>query len=727
MKKLLLVSLTALAAGFAADAASVKVEMNSTSRTMTFVDKVSGKAVETGDPTRYIYEFEAPAGTYVLTGLASDATTVNGTIEINVADVAEQQYFKVLTCTAYSTNRNEDKSYWTVEDGDFTIGLTVASREGEAQTVTLGKSTTASRYTFLALNGCSYGVTFTPSSKREAEGYLPAYKTGTLTFGVTISCAMPKGALFTVKVPEEASFVMGQKRTHFTDFPVVEPVEQTVEGSNKVLTYKLGIGEQYNYRTSKKDGVTIVQYFNFKADSPEMVFTNEDYAAYDPHQINHSVTSNNGFETGDIFVNGNERGHISLAVGETFKAHAMRTWQLTDNSTNNYFFEPDFHYTVIGLDGKPSEGVIEIDAKEGSAWADIKAVGNGTAIVLVTYDAIIDRSCNMGGQEWGAIWPENTAAYVVTVGQAAASISPNMLLNDNLNLDAKKNAGKYVDAEHDTFYYLDTENGATYTFTPEGVADVTIAYPEIGPRMATYSGFTSDGVTKNSDGSYTLLLKEGRQIVKMTDAAGNSAYQVLRARPCHREILNMTRPESTTFEPGDEVKVQYSGLFHPANKLAGIYNMSAYIFYNGNPNGTALILGPNQYTFGSAAKAQAVTFTIPEDYDVEANPVFTLSEGVIQVNGYGDPIGNHRVISPVNGRNPNFTAIAHKTYFGAIPTVEIPVTKATQGIGDIEAGDASGEPVYYNMQGIASSTPFEGINIVRYPDGSVHKVVMKRN
>ena len=29
----------------------------------------------------------------------------------------------------------------------------------------------------------------------------------------------------------------------------------------------------------------------------------------------------------------------------------MRTWQLTDNSTNNYFMEPDFHYTVVGLDG----------------------------------------------------------------------------------------------------------------------------------------------------------------------------------------------------------------------------------------------------------------------------------------------------------------------------------------------------------------------------------------
>lgn len=725
MKKMFLLSLAAFATGIAADAASVKVEMNSTSRTMTFVDKATDEAVVTGEATKYIYEFEAPAGTYVLTGIASDGETVNGTIEINVADVEEQQYFKVLTCTAYSTNQNEDKTYWTIEAGDFTLDVNVASREGDPQTVTVGKSTTANRYTFLALNGNSYGVTFNPSEAHLAEGYLPAYKSGTLTWGVNISCKMPMSGLLTVKVPKDAGFIMGQKRTHFTDFPVTQPMESTEEGGEKVLTYKLAIGEQYNYRTYKKDAMTIVEYFNFKVDAGDMVFTDADYNAYDPHQINHDVNSNKGYETGDILVNGNERGHISLAPGETFKAHAMRSWQLTDNQTNNYFFEPDFHYTVIDLDGKPSTGVIEISQKEGSAWADIKAVGNGTAIVLVTYDAIIDRSCTMGGQEWGAIWPENTAAYVVTVGQTAAAVTPHMLINENLNLDTKKNAGKYVDAEHDTFYYLDTEEGFTYTFTPEGVADVTMAYPEIGDRMATYSGFGSEGVTKNEDGSYSLLLREGRQIVRMTDAAGNAAYQVLRARPCHREITNVSRPESATFLPGDEVKIQYTGLFHPANKLAGIYNMSAYITYNGNPNGTSLILSPNQYTFGSAAKAQAVSFTIPDDYDAAANPVYTLSQGCIQVNGYGDPIGNHRVISPETGRNANFTAIAHKTYFGAIPDVAITVS-GTNAADNIGIGDAATVITgYYNLQGVASQQPFKGLNIVRYSDGTTKKIYIK--
>ncbi|MDE5570704.1 MAG: hypothetical protein K2I86_01395, partial [Prevotella sp.] len=458
------------------------------------------------------------------------------------------------------------------------------------------------------------------------------------------------------------------------------------------------------------------------------------YSAYNPKQVNHEAQSNSGYETGDIFVNINQQGHLKLKVGDTFNAHAMRTWQLTDNSTNNYFMEPDFHYTVIGTDGKPSTGVIEIDNADTSLspWSQIKATGEGTAIVLVTYDAIganyysgAEKKAYMGGEYWGAIWPENTGVYVVTVGDDATGIEPNMLINEEYNTGALKLAGVNVDAEHDVFYYLDTEDGATYTFTPAGVSDVTIAYPVIGEQTVSYSGFASEGVTKNADGSYTLLLKHGRQIVKLTDAAGKSVYQVLTAKVCHREITNVTNEGSDTFHPGDQVKIQYSGLFHPANKLAGIYNMSAYVTYNGVPNGTSLILSANQYTFGSVAKAQAVTFDIPADYDAAAEPELVLSDGVIQVNGYGDPIGNHRYIDPKAGRSPNFTAVPHKTYFGFVPEVRIAVSpQGTVGIVDI-ASDGKDGAVYYNLEGQASATPYKGLNIVRTANGKTKKVLVK--
>ena len=677
MKKLLLSFMALAMFALIANATSVKVTMNTTSPTMSLVDKATGNAVEVGEPANRVYTFDAPTGTYVLTAYGTKDNVVNGTIELNVTDDAEQE-FTVLTNTIYATNKD-----WVV-DTDYTIEVTVNTREGAKQEITIGNSITANRKTFLALNGNSYYAALIPSEAHQAEDYMTLYKKGTLTGGVNVSGAIPQGADYTITVPADAGFFLGMKFSHFVAFTPIEPKAVENEGSIKKLTYRLANGQVYNYRTWKDGGLTQAGYFSMNLDEakrPVLAFTDADYEAFGAKTIKHDVHWNGGYETGDIFVNINERGHLKLNVGDTFDAHAMRSWELTDNSTNNYFMEPDFHYTVIGLDGTPSKDVITIEETEGDPWATIKAVGNGTAIVLVTYDAIglnyysnTTKNAYMGGEYWSAIWPENTAAYVVTVGGGATAIDPNMVINESYNEDTKKLAGKYVDAEHDVFYYLDTEDGFAFTFKPTGVENVEIAYPTIGEQMATYTGFGTSGVTKNEDGSYTVLLKEGRQIVRLTDAAGNAVYQVLTAKPCHREITNITRKGSNSYIPGDQVKIQYSGLRHPANKMAGIYNMSAYVTYNGIPNGTSLILGSGQYTFGSVPAAQAVTVTIPDDGSAE----LLMNEGVIQVNGYGDPIGNHRYTSRLYGRSANFTAIAHKTYFGAIPEVCIPIKEAKQ-------------------------------------------------
>lgn len=680
--KHLFLSFLAFAGCLTAEAAKVQVKMNSYSQTMTLVNKETKQSVDVGVPTSYTYTFETPAGDYTLTGYNADGSVNNGSIDITVTD-ADDQIFTVLTCNAYVTNKTDNVT-WTIDNDDYTLDVTISTREGSSQKAVIGKSTTAGRYTFLILNGNSYYASFTPSEAHQAEGYMTLYRNGTVTSGVSVYGAVPKGDTYTVSVPAAAEFQMAMKFSHYVDFTKINPQSVETKGDSKIYTYTLALGQAYNYRTWMDSGLTQGGHFTMANDAakrPVLSFTEADYKAFDPKRINHDVNSNQGYETGDIFVNINERGHLLMNVGDKYDALALRTWELTSSSAGNYFIEPDFHYTVIGLDGKPSTDVIEIAQTAGSAWADIRAKAAGTAIVLVTYDAIGlnaydssgKKSPFMGGEYWGAIWPENTGVYIVTVGQGATSINPNMLINEKYNKDTMKNAGKYVDAEHDVFYYLDTDEGAHYTFTPDGVNKVTIAYPTIGEHMATYSGFGSEGVTKNADGSYTLLLKEGRQIVRLTDAAGKSVYQVLTAKPCHREITNASREGSKIFQPGDQIKIQYSGLRHPANKLAGIYNMSAYVTYNGVPNGSSLILGSGQYTFGSAASAQAVTVNIPEDLDVTTTPELVMNEGVIQVNGYGDPIGNHRIINRYAGRSANFTAIAHKTYFGYLPDVKVPL------------------------------------------------------
>ena len=691
MKKLLLSLAAVLACCMSIQSANVNVtvKMNTTSPWMALVDKATGDTLDVGEAVDRIYTLDLPAGVYVLSAYAKDSTTINGTIELNVSEDSVQQEFSILTNTVYATNKHEDKTNWEA-DKDYTISVDVSTREGERMVVTLGNSVTAGRKTFLALVGNSYYVSLIPNEEHQAEGYMTNDRSGTLTAGITVSGAIPMGGDYIATIPADAEMFIGKKFSHFTNFTKVESVKTVIEGDTKKVHYRLADNQVYNFRTWKPGGLTQAGYFTMDIDGGEnsyLKFSASSYEAFGPKTIKHDVNWNGGYETGNILVNINERGHLQLKVGDTYDALAMRSWQLTDTQTANYFTEPDFHYTIIDLDGNPSTDVIEIDNAHSTTetWSTIKAVGKGTAIVLVTYDAIalnyykynakadsLTKNTFMGGEYWGAIWPENTAAYVVSVGDDATTMQPNMFINEDYNEGALKTAGKYVDAEHDVFYYLDTEEGATYTFTPEGVDHIEIAYPTIGEQMATYHGFTTEGVRKNDDGSYTLLLKEGRQIVKLTDAMGNSIYQVLTAKPCHREITNASREGSTIFQAGDKVKIQYSGLHHPANKLAGIYNMSAYVTYNNIPNGSSLILGAGQYTFASAPTAQMVTVDIPADYTAAE---LVMDQGVVQVNGFGDPIGAHRSINKNLGRSPNFTAIAHKTYFGQLPEVRIPITE----------------------------------------------------
>mgnify|MGYP002853572075 CR=1 FL=1 len=654
-------------------AVDVTVTMNNTSQTMTLKNKATGVAVDAGAPTSRKYTFSCDEGTYVMTGYAADGTTVSGTMELEVT--AEQTEFAVFTCIAYATN-----SDW-VAGTDYSLDLSVAGKMGEVRVVTTGMNNQG-RYTFMVLNGDTYNARFVPSAERQEEGYLTLDKSGTVSWNVNVYGVIPMGVAYSVTVPADATFFMGQKISHFTAFREVVPESLETSGGSKTYNYILGSGLQYNFRTWRAGGLTQAGYFTMSEDLtkvPVFNLSESDYATADPKIINHSNESNGGYETGDIFLNINERNFKQMNVGETYDVLGMRSWELVDNITSNYFIEPDFHYTVVDENGQETSSVVTFDKTTTNVdpWVTMTAVGEGTAIVLVDYDAIsLNTYSNgvaspyLGGPLYGATWPENTGVFIVNVGNAATGIEPNMLINEN-NSASEKNAHPYVDAECDVFYYLDTEEGATYTFTPSGVESVSIAYPVIGEKKTTYNGFTTEGVTENADGSYTLLLKQGRNIVKLSNAAGQSVYQVLNAKPCHREITNANG--SGHFQQGDKLTVQYSGLQHAANKLAGIHNFNCSVYYGTTPGGTALTSSANQYTFGSTPASQAITVSIPSEWNVEEQPSYELSGGVLKVAGFGDPIGNHRIISRTTGRNANFTAISHTTYFGYLPTVSIPV------------------------------------------------------
>ena len=680
-----------------ANAVEVGITMNSTSRTMKLIDKTTQVEIQpTSTASGYKYTFDAPEGDYQIIGYNSSGKE-NGKMEISIWE-GETNQFTILTGYIEAENKNSSNKYWTISAKDYTIEMTMKNGDGDEVVSELYNTAGEARSTFLTMAGYIMDVTLIPSEAHKKEGFVDTpFPTrnvtttyGSYTFWKNITQILP----YEVTVPADAEFLLGYKaiNTEFQNMEKIEPAAEETNDGIKVVKYQLEVNKTYQYRTWKSGGLTQAGYFTMGATAsscPKLDFTEENYAAYDPHQVNHDVMSNSGYEVGDIFVNINPQGHLMMNVGETFDAHAMRSTQLLPKapySTSYYSAEPDFHYTVITPDGQLSNGVIEIEEEIGNPWAKIKAVGNGTAIVLVTYDAVevnyyedAKKTAFAGGNYWGAIWPENTAAYVVTVGQTPSTVISNMKAGGDYNTAGRKLAGTGVDAEHDVFYYLDTEEGYPYVFTPENASKVEIAYPEIGQNSATYKGFGPEGVTANEDNSFTVMLKEGRQIVKLTDADGNSTYQVLTARKVHREIINNARPESKIFQPGDVVTVQYSGLSHPANRLGTVYKytMSGTV-YKKQPSGltakTSYTSSTEISSFASLTKPQAVTIEIPSTLSLTEEKEYSFSDGMLEVKSSGMPAGAHRFMTPENGPSSDYKSATTSVFLGSLPDFTITVS-----------------------------------------------------
>lgn len=692
MKKFHLSLLLACFAVLNTLAVNVSVTMNYMSRTMTLAEKGSGNLVNVGTvggtTTAPLYTFDADPGTYILTGYGSTGVA-NGTIEISVYENGDMQdggsqdgkVFKITTITAYASN-----SGWVLGT-DYTMQCNATSREGAARviTTTIG-SVAAGRETFLMNIGDSYRLNYTSSQARINEGFLPSFvhsNTVTGAYGNAL-IAIPKATTYSLTIPKDASLFVGGKQgaiiqssggTHY--IPFAEMTAESVSTSGDKATYQFKLGENcnYNYRVSQEGKLTNGGIFTVSANGT-LEITQADLDQASPKMIDHDVTHNSYSNVADILMNINGRGHLNMSLNQKRQLINLRSWQLTDTQTNNYFIEPDYHYQIVDENGNTVNNVIRINDKQ-----EIEAIGEGTAIVQVTYDAINLRihknnaaTNYMFGPLFGAIWPENTGTFVVTVGGADNSgIKPNMNIQEDLraNADGKSTT---LDSEHDVLYYLEGQAGYSYTFKPEGVASVSLANPTIETNSSKYSGFQN--ITANEDGSYTALLTYGRNIIKLTSSNGSSVYQVVSAKPAGYTVTNKSRPDKAIM-PGDDISVQFHGFFHPANKLSGIYNMSAYLVYNGLPNGNSLILSPNQYTFGGDPKAQVFQYHVDADWD-PATP-FQLRQGAIQINGYGSTIGKHRDISVIGGINPNFTAVVRVDYFGSIPNIDIPLASPIDG------------------------------------------------
>ncbi len=488
-----------------------------------------------------------------------------------------------------------------------------------------------------------------------------------------------------ITVPADTELFVGEKgKVHFISFTEIEPVKVVKNEDMVSYYYSLTDNSTYNYRISSEDYITYAG--KFKKTAGFNLTVTEEMLASDgktKSTIDRDTSHNNGYNVADIYLNINPQGYLKLDTDEAYQLVPLRNWEAVDTITGNYFIEPDYHYTVIDEVGNACEDVINIDEN-----GLITAVGEGTAIVLVTYDALnyVDAA---GGPFFGAIWPENTGVFVVSVGASQSSFPTGTTINEGKNSGTIKLSQDMIDAEHDCIYFTD-ETGV-YTFTSEA-ENVFVANPVIDDVM-TFDGFES--VEKNDDDSFSIPLKEGRNIVKLQKGT-ETEYQIITAKK-----VSISINDGEPVYPGDTLNIVFDKLYHPANKLAGVYNMNALPVYTDVSGYEGQLIGglPNQYAFASNANAQTVAnvlkeknqwgmityqkdseLKIPDDY---AYDTFTLSGGMIYTTGFGDAYGNHRGITLTDGKAPNFTSEARLGWLGQLPDITIPVSVSDSELASI--------------------------------------------
>lgn len=700
MKKSLL--LAALwCAGFTAAATPVTVNLANTMNAGHFeVTTATGTAVEvgenTGTTTKPVYSFNVDPGKYWLSIFRSTDDSPFGSIQVEIPDQADNYTLDIFAIYAYAMNRNaDDNSFWVLNE-DYTIPfdrISESANQGVNHEVRpveisgLNASMPATVVAFPALKGDSYTVFFVPDAEKHPD-YLQTTACRTLTSAVNATTTLPTSLTYTITVPAEGELTVGQKvgNNYYMSYIEQAPVAAVTENGKTTYTYNLATGKQtYNYRLRMGGYMEHVGKFGYSDQYPKYSFeiAKEEIESHgSASYVNHDVTDMGGGNVADLWLNINIRNHKQMKTGETYGLAPQRNWQIIDDQSNNYLFNPRFHYTVLDENFKPTDKVVTVDDNN-----VIHAVGAGTAIVQVSYEALyayeynrVDAFGSFGmdlpfwfGSRWSSIWAENTGLFVVTVdGDGECAATPNFFMDH-------ENPGRTdvkLDCEIDVLYYFEDQPGYHYTLRPENAAKVAVANPAVNSEANTvsYEGFRE--VEAAADGSYDLLLTFGRNIIRVTDAAGRSVYQVISAKPMGYEVRNATNPDNgSTIYPGETANVVFHGLFHPANKLSGIYNQSAYINYNGTPNGNSLILTPNQYSFAGVESAQTYQFKVAED----ATGPHELKDGSLYVRGYGSIAGKHRTIDPKVGVTPNFTAPVTTEYWGYIPDVSVPIATALPG------------------------------------------------
>ena len=665
------------------------------------VDLLAGKStVADGYKLKYA-DVKLPAGNYWVQGY-NEAGEYNGGIVVTVtADTTAITFQRVYEI--YATN-----SGW-VENTDYTIDYQVVSADGMNRQAETGTSTNwgNTHTSGIFVEGDTLKATLTPVGDKAAE-YNPITvkksRSETTDKGALgLSAKIPAAVPVTVTAPAGSTVSMGEFGNYYV-YDFATPLSTKTEGDTMTVTFLLSETSVNHFlRVQHPDGVTYWTFGKYKAGATFNV-TKDDLHIGDESFTKDTVNrfNKNVYDLGNVYLNINEKGYLNLEQGQTRELDVFRSWQAIENFFNAQIALPDVHYTVVDLNGQPSDVVTITPDENNSSLAYMKANKAGTAIVLVTYDAMTHmqgQTSNKENRGFSAIWPECTGVFVVSVGADGSSIATNMTM-DRMDAPISNDAQKALDAEHDILFYLGKE-GASYSFKPEDGCTVTVARSTVDSKL-TFSGFTSQGVSVAEDGTVTVTgLTTGRHII-CVEKDGLKTYQVVTAQGVSYDLVDAdgkVLPAGTEFKAGDKVTVQFHGLISPKEKISGAYNFNFTLYYKGadgkyyksNPGGWGGV-----YDFSGNPVRQKLEITIPEDWDGLS---FDLT-GAINVGGFAK-VPTHRILSYGDGiDNPYGTSAA--AIVSQLPALSLKL-EGWHVNNVIEKIDAIGEVTLASEEAIAAA------------------------
>ena len=660
----------------------------------TYMDGVKGAddllaAKEAADGA---YTIDLAPGAYWADGYDANGDC-NGGVSINVS--SENNNFKLQRMYQISVS----PSKW-VKDTDYTLSLRVTDASGAERKAAFGytvngkgQSWESTYMSCLFVVGDTVSVTATPNAETHPN-YNPATASKTPTMNDSLSLTCKEFVTVTVTAPKGSTIDAGTLAKYYV-FSFLEPFARSVEDGT--ATFHLDKNTDYFYRVRHPQGATYWNYVRLSADAAYTV-TEEDLGLsgdFNKSTIYHF--ENNIYDRAGIYLNINTKGYKNMAVGDTFELNSFRNWFAIESFMNAKVALPEMHYQVIDVNGNASDVVTITPNALNSNVAVMEAKHEGTAIVLVTYDAMTHMvgQTSTASHRFSAIWPELTGVFVVNVGADGSAIQTNMNL-DRMDAVIEKDEARQLDAEHDILFYTGTE-GASYSFKPEAGCTVSVLRPTVTAASMTYSGgFTNTGVTTAEDGTVTVNgLITGRNIIKVTKGS-LSTYQVVTARGVSYKFVNaegteLTQEELAAIKPGDSVTIQFSNLISPKEKLSGAYNFNFSLYMQG-PDGTFFKSDPGGnfgvYDFSGNSERQKLTVTIPKFWAEES---YTLSGAIKQAGWPGVP--THRGITYAVGTNPGFDAPKTAGILSRLPEITIPVVKLDFLTGKLIFRDQNGTSI----------------------------------